>query len=113
MDVAVNYDRNTLTLTKDFLLAFKQSTVVFKDLARFFSLLCVLLDALQEFLVLEGVLDELVLVELLFHGLDLLVAGVEDLLELADLLGVLLLCIILEVLISVAYCPIKALPSPI
>lgn len=91
------------TFREDLLLALEQSPVILENLACFLGLLGVLFDALEEFLVLEGVFDELILVELLLHGLDLLVTGVEDLLELADLFGVLLLCVKEGLLISVAY----------
>lgn len=113
LDVAVDYSKQIRTFCQDFLFALEQGAVVLEDLGCFFCLLGVLLDALQQFLVLEGVFDELVLVELLLHRLDLLVAGVEDLLEFADFLGVFLLCVDRGLLISVAYWPIKALPSVI
>ena len=56
--------QNRSTLSQDLLLPLQQSPVVLQQFARLLRLLSVLLNALEQLLILEGVLDKLVLVEL-------------------------------------------------
>lgn len=85
--------------------------IVVEELSRLFCFFSILIDTDQKLVVLEGVLNELVLVKLPLHCFNLLIASCEDLFEFTDLVGVLACFVICILLISVVYFSIMWSPS--